>query len=592
MRRKLSNNQLITLFSIVYLALILMVSVVVASRAERVETGADASFDQTATATGICCNGGVCNDGTGFGGDANAWHDSCSIRANEACQGHGGVRSGGGSCNGSTPSDNLCNDGSLADTCWVFICPFGCGGDGDDTTCNGDEPGATKQIVPCDQASLRNNVCGQVDFVKNGLYCGVKETQCNTDCIPSPTPTTTPRPTLTPPPVPPTASMTSVCTPNQTFGNLSYDLKLSNISPVSGFQSANFQMCINPGTNANHRLVYQDFFLGNANWKSSATTNGVPNWACYQLATVTQITTKDASISLKFNNTIYIGGTNVSWRRTINELVQYKTYYTHLRGTTYSLKAVLKTNGQVNDSISGGTIKIQNDACAQPPTPTKAPTPTLIKTPTPTKGITPTPKPTTNPQACTTKTTSPLAQYRKHTKLSNGTIVPVDDSNDGYVRRYVNHAFTVTKPGGELVTFTINQQRGPVPISRSATDVTCAPQPNEEARIKIEKYNPSTNKWLPLVNSPVIEFKDNNRDDANTTTNNLISRNGEVFLSPGTYRFRSQWVGDAGLYPNVARPYTNFKGSMVSYLDRSLGNPCQWNGSYTIQFKYCTTPAN
>lgn len=46
MRRKLSNNQLITLFSIVYLALILLVSVVIASRADRVETGADASFNE------------------------------------------------------------------------------------------------------------------------------------------------------------------------------------------------------------------------------------------------------------------------------------------------------------------------------------------------------------------------------------------------------------------------------------------------------------------------------------------------------------------------------------------------------------------
>lgn len=582
MRRKLSNNQLITLFSIVYLALILMVSVVVASRADRVETGADASFTQTATTTGICCNGGQCNNGETFGGDPNAWFSSCRLRAEAFCNaGRGGVKRDDGACTGTSP--NTCNDGSLADICWKFICPFGCGGDGDNTTCNGDEPGATKQIIPCDQAALGKNECGQIDYVKNGEYCGVMDTQCNTDCIPSPTPTTTPRPTMTPPPVPPTASLTTVCTPGQSFGNLSYDLNLTKISPISGFQSATFQMCINPGTNANHRLIYQDFFIGNANWKSSATTNGVPNWACYHLATYTQITTKDASIPFKFNNGVYIGGSSANWRRTINELVQYKTYYTHLRGTTYSLKAVLKTNGQVNDSISGGTIKIQNDACAQPPTPTKTPTPTPTKTPTPTLRPTFTPTPTQGltptPVACNWTAPTTREQFRAH-MLSNGRIVRnPDNSRDADVMYPVFNISTAQK-----VQFKLTHAKTAV-TRESTTNTTCQQQPNEEVIVVVDKK--VNGAWNQVATLKKILDNEKNNTTRTYYMSGMLYPNSNG--SAAEYRLRAIWSGDGRLYPNDITPYTNFNTNAVSslkYADTAL-KACQWNGSYHLTTSVC-----
>lgn len=147
----------------------------------------------------ICCNGGVCNDGHTFGGDSSAWHSSCDVRANEACDGHGGVRSGGGACSGGGPVDNLCGDGTPADGCWVFRCPQGCGNDpeGNETSCDGGEPGAWKSIVDCTDARLDSNECGQIDKFKNNKYCGVIKVQCGTDCTPTqPTPTT--RPSATP----------------------------------------------------------------------------------------------------------------------------------------------------------------------------------------------------------------------------------------------------------------------------------------------------------------------------------------------------------------------------------------------------------
>lgn len=172
--------------------------------------------DQRSQAAGICCLGGECNDGTTFGGDPSAWHSSCDVRAEDFCSqnNRGGVKRNDGACTGSEP--NTCNDNTPADSCWVFVCPNGCGGDGNETSCDGDEPGATKRTTSCDDASLGNNECGQIDYVKNNQYCGVKDVQCGTDCIPNPIPTiapTAPAPSVTTPPQEPTLTPAPTQTP-------------------------------------------------------------------------------------------------------------------------------------------------------------------------------------------------------------------------------------------------------------------------------------------------------------------------------------------------------------------------------------------
>lgn len=345
------------------------------------------STEQRSQAAGICCLGGECNDGTTFGGDPSAWHSSCDVRAEEFCneagQNRGGVKRSDGACTGTEP--NTCNDNTPADSCWVFVCPNGCGGDGNETSCDGQEPGAVKRIVDCDSAQLGNRECGQIDYAKNGQYCGVKLVQCGTDCNPNPTnqPSPTAQPSPTPPgptqPITPTATGNLTCTPNQTLGNLSYDIKLTNISPVVGFQQSNFQLCIYPSSNAGHKHLFQNLFNSNASYKDQNLVNGVPTWACYQIGPVVTQLSNTNQITHVFNRAKKLGNT-ATWAKTIDEFAAFMDAESAAgrinRMLQWQIKAVLQANGQKNDQFVVGTVIIHSNACIGPlPSPTPSPTP-------------------------------------------------------------------------------------------------------------------------------------------------------------------------------------------------------------------------
>lgn len=359
--------------------------------------------DQRSRAAGICCMGGECNDGTTFGGDPSAWHSSCDVRAAEFCnaENRGGVKRSDGACSGSTP--HTCNDQTPADLCWVFICPNGCGGDEDDTTCNGSEKDAVRQRVDCDGAELGPRECGQIDYVKNEKYCGVMKTQCGTDCDPNPTtqPSPSAQPSPTPPgptqPTAPTATGNLSCTPNQTLGNLSYDIRLTDINPVSGFEQANFQLCLYPASNADHKHIFQKFFGSNASYKDANLVNGVPTWACYQIGPIVTQLTNTNQITHVFNRSKKLGNT-AAWAKSIDEFAAFIDTESAANRINkllqYQIKPVLQANGVKNDQFVAGMVMINSTACVGP-----SPSPSLTLTP----------NPSAPPLACVSLTKTPAS---------------------------------------------------------------------------------------------------------------------------------------------------------------------------------------
>ncbi len=416
--------------------------------------------DQRSQAAGICCLGGECNDGTTFGGDPNAWHLSCDVRAEEFCNNpqdnHGGVKRSDGACTGTEP--NTCNDNTPADSCRVFVCPNGCGGDGNETSCDGEEPGAVKRIVDCDSAQLGNRECGQIDYAKNGQYCGVKLVQCGTDC--NPNPTTPPNPTAQPSPTPPpptqssmpTATGNLLCTPGQTLGNLSYDIKLTNINPVSGFQQANFQLCIYPSSNAGHKHIFQNLFNNNASYKDANLVNGVPTWACYQIGPVVTQLTNTNQITHVFNRSKKLGNT-AAWAKSIDEFAAFIDAESAANRINkllqFQIKPVLQANGIKNDQFVVGTVLIHSTACVSPP---PSPSPTL------------TPNPSAPPLACVSLSKAPASaslgsavtftcqsqpsavKYEFRYKVANGSYISLlpDSSNIATSNLMITQAGTYT----------------------------------------------------------------------------------------------------------------------------------------------------
>lgn len=412
--------------------------------------------DQRSRAAGICCMGGECNDGTTFGGDPSAGHSSCDVRATEFCADKGGVKRDDGACSGSTP--HTCNDQTPADLCWVFICPNGCGGDDDDTSCNGSEKDAVRRRVDCDDAKLGPRECGQIDYVKNEKYCGVMKTQCGTDCDPNPTtqpsPTAQPSPTLPGPtqPTTPTATGNLSCTPNQTLGNLSYDIKLTNINPVSGFQQVNFQLCINPSSNAGHKYLFQNFFNSDASYKDVNLVGGVPTWACYQIGPVATQLTNTNQITQVFNRSKKLGNSAI-WAKTIDEFAAFMDSESAAgrinRLLQWQIKAVLRANGQVNDQFVVGTVAIHSNACVGPsPSPSPSFTPNPSAPPLACVSLTKTPSSIVLGSAATfTCQSQPDAvKYEFRYKIANGSYTSLlpDSSNIATSNLMITQAGTYT----------------------------------------------------------------------------------------------------------------------------------------------------
>ncbi len=129
------------------------------------------------------------------------------------------------------------NKGNLPDTCLQFLCPNGCGGDGQCRTDN--DPGASFSTGSCESLSLGGQ-CGQIDMVYGGTYCGFKEINCGPQCAGPITNPPTPTPTLLATPSPVAVGGTVYC---QDTGGTQYPVQGATVYIHDSFLAFNNGQC-------------------------------------------------------------------------------------------------------------------------------------------------------------------------------------------------------------------------------------------------------------------------------------------------------------------------------------------------------------
>ncbi|MCA9376356.1 hypothetical protein KC685_00360 [Candidatus Dojkabacteria bacterium] len=134
-------------------------------------------------ASGICCNGGECNDGWQFGPDANYKGGTCDQRNIAACAEHGGIASGGEECEASacgTLNQPCCQPGNGCGNgmnCEGGTCVLpNTGGNPDCATCVGTCT-ATGCSTTCGAGINPRDDCG---IWNSGFMCdGWSQSGCN-----------------------------------------------------------------------------------------------------------------------------------------------------------------------------------------------------------------------------------------------------------------------------------------------------------------------------------------------------------------------------------------------------------------------------